>query len=60
VIVRDPVFTAQLESEFEAAIAVSRQVQADTSSGLRAMLRRAVVAWGAYVYLRVAGATGRY
>ena len=28
--------------------------------GLRAMLHRAVVVWFAYVFLRVAGAAGRY
>ena len=28
--------------------------------GLRGVLVRALVAWSAYVYLRVAGATGRY
>jgi cardiolipin synthase len=29
-------------------------------AGLRGMLQRGLVAWIAYVYLRVAGATGRY
>lgn len=62
VVVRDPVFAQALALQFEAAIADSRQVELQHlgGAGLRGMLRRALVAWAAYVYLRVAGATGRY
>ena len=62
VIVRDREFARSVAAEFEAAIAQSRQVDMKEmgGAGLRGMLRRALVAWAAYVYLRVAGATGRY
>jgi cardiolipin synthase A/B len=62
VVVRDAGFARSVSAQFEAAIAVSRQVdmQALGGVGLRGVLRRALVAWAAYVYLRVAGATGRY
>ncbi|MBB4842268.1 cardiolipin synthase [Paucibacter oligotrophus] len=62
VIVRDAPFAQTVATQFAAALAVSRQVELKTlgGSGLAGMLRRALVAWGAYVYLRVAGATGRY
>ncbi|MDM4766016.1 cardiolipin synthase ClsB [Pelomonas sp. SE-A7] len=62
VIVRDAGFTAALAAEFETAIGESRRVghPAEGEAGLRGMLRRGLVAWMAYVYLRVAGATGRY
>ncbi|WP_349239493.1 cardiolipin synthase ClsB [Pelomonas sp. V22] len=59
-IVRDAGFAHALADEFEAALAVSQRAGADDEAGLRGMLRRALVAWLAYVYLRVAGATGRY
>ena len=41
---------------------MSREIDPLTgrSSGVFSILRRALVAWVAYVYLRVAGATGRY
>jgi len=62
VIVRDAQFAQAVASQFAAALAVSRQVELKNlgGSGIAGMLRRALVAWGAYVYLRVAGATGRY
>ena len=60
VVVRDAGFAARLAGEVEAALAVSRRVGKAGGTGLRAMLRRAVVAWFAYVFLRVAGAAGRY
>ncbi|MEO8278068.1 MAG: cardiolipin synthase ClsB [Ideonella sp.] len=62
VIVRDAGFSAELDRHFEAALAVSREIDPLTgrSSGVFAILRRALVAWVAHVYLRVAGATGRY
>lgn len=58
VIVLDDEFAAHLRREFESALEASTQV--DHSGGLRGMAGRALVAWVAYVYLRVAGATGRY
>jgi len=63
VIALDDGFAAALTAEFEAALQDSAQVTLANhagGSGLRAVLRRALVAWAAYVYLRVAGATGRY
>jgi cardiolipin synthase len=60
VIVLDESFAGALAAEFEAALQVSTQVRRSTDRGLRAVLRRGLVAWAAYVYLRVAGATGRY
>ncbi|MCY4743474.1 cardiolipin synthase ClsB [Pelomonas sp. UHG3] len=60
VVVHDAGFATQLAREVDAAVAVSQRVGASGGKGLRAMLRRAVVAWFAYVFLRVAGAAGRY
>ena len=63
VLVRDADFAAALGQQFNEALACARQVdlqRSPGSSGLRGMLRRALVAWVAYVYLRVAGAAGRY
>jgi cardiolipin synthase A/B len=62
VVVRDSPFAQTVAREFDAAIADSRQVDLHQfgGAGLRGVLRRALVAWAAYVYLRVAGATGRY
>lgn len=60
VVVQDSGFAGDVAREFDAAIARSRRVERPDAAGLRGMLRRAVVAWVAYVYLRVAGATGRY
>jgi len=62
VIVQDPVFAKQLGDVFEAALAQSREVDGSKHQqpGWRGVLRRGLVAWIAYVYLRVAGATGRY
>lgn len=60
VVVQDDGFAATLAGEIEAALAVSQRVGEAGGTGLRAMLRRAVVAWFAYVFLRVAGAAGRY
>jgi cardiolipin synthase len=62
VMVRDRDFTRELAAEFDAAIAVSREVQAVhvRARGFWGALRRGFVAWGAHVYLRVAGITGRY
>jgi cardiolipin synthase len=58
VVVRDPGFTRALADRFDAAFAVSREV---TGPPRRAgWLQRALVAWFASVYLRLAGITGRY
>jgi len=62
VIVRDGDFNAQLSAQFDAAVAVSDEIDPKLKyrTGVLGALRRAVVAWVAYIYLRVAGATGRY
>jgi len=62
VVVRDAEFARAVATQFDAAVAQSRQVDMAHmgAAGLRGVLRRALVAWAAYVYLRVAGATGRY
>lgn len=61
VIVRDAAFSRELRAEFEQAIAVSREVTAPTvAHGWWPTLQRGFVAWAAYVYLRMAGITGRY
>ncbi|MDC8774388.1 cardiolipin synthase ClsB [Roseateles albus] len=61
VIVRDAEFARDVAAQFDAAAALSRQVDRHfQGGGVRGVLRRALVAWAAYVYLRVAGATGRY
>lgn len=62
-VVRDAAFTRALAAEFDAAAAASREI--DTEQGLhptgaRARLRRWWVAVCARLYLRIAGATGRY
>ena len=61
VVVRDPVFAATLRGEIEAALAQSVAVTAESvGSAPRRLLRRGFVAWFARIYLRVAGAAGRY
>jgi cardiolipin synthase len=60
VLVLDREFAVRLRDEIETAMAVSTRVEADATQGVRGMLRRALVAWLSYVFLRVAGATGRY
>lgn len=60
VVVQDAGFAAHLAGEIETAIAVSDRVGERRTTGLRALFHRAVVAWFAYVFLRVAGAAGRY
>ena len=61
-VVRDPAFTGELAADLEKAFATSREVQHDElrELGWVRLSRRAVVAWCAYIYLRVAGVTGRY
>lgn len=61
VIVRDFVFNAELAKRFDEAVAESHEVDVKSSLPLwYGAWRRAVVAWLAYVYLRVAGRSGRY
>lgn len=61
VVVRDAEFARALALRFEAAFAVSAEVTGQAAiAGWRGWLRRAFVAWGANIYLRVAGITGRY
>ena len=61
VMVRDAGFAAALAARLEAAFAESREVTgALIGRGWRGWSKRALVAWVANVYLRVAGITGRY
>ncbi len=60
VVVCDRPFATRLAHEIEAAITVSERVSERSGKGLRALFHRALVAWFAYVFLRVAGAAGRY
>jgi cardiolipin synthase len=61
VVIRDTGFARTLGARFEAAFAASAEVSGRSASpGWRGWLRRAVVAWVANVYLRVAGIAGRY
>jgi cardiolipin synthase len=61
-IVLDRSFAAQLQAEFDAAAAASREVDPHQPGprGHWRALRRGFVAWCAHVYLRIAGITGRY
>jgi cardiolipin synthase len=62
VIVRDAGFVAGLTDEIDQAVALSREVTRE-NLGLpawRRLLRRGLVAWMARLFMRVAGATGRY
>ena len=66
VVVRDAEFSRALAQRFEAAFAVSREVDGVPAPRgwrgwlRRGWLRRALVAWVANIYLRLAGITGRY
>jgi cardiolipin synthase len=61
VVVRDAPFNAELTARYEQALAVSRRVTAAPyAEGARAVVRRALVAWLAHWYLRLAGLSGRY
>lgn len=61
VVVRDAGFNAQLATEFDRAFIVSRQIYREQSRrGVEGAVRRGFVAWCAHVYLRIAGATGKY
>jgi cardiolipin synthase A/B len=62
VIVRDSEFANALAAQFDEAVAGSREIDARETHprSVEGVLRRGFVAWCAYVYLRIAGATGRY
>jgi len=62
VVVRDPDFNKALAAEFDRAFAVSHEVdpKAARKRGVEGALTRGFVAWCAHVYLRIAGATGKY
>jgi cardiolipin synthase A/B len=61
VVVRDADFARSLAERFEVAFAISHEVTGEQRwVGLRGWLGRAVVAWAARLYLRVAGINGRY
>jgi len=61
VVVRDADFSRALAERFDAAFAASVEVtETPVRAGWRGWLQRALVAWVAAVYLRVAGITGRY
>jgi cardiolipin synthase A/B len=62
IIVRDEQFNRELSNRIEQALAVSKQVNPTPSrgKGLFAVLMRGLVAWAAHVYLRLAGASGKY
>ncbi len=61
-VLRDADFSQRLAQEFETAVAASREITPDQNRMLpvRSLLRRGFVAWCARMYLRIAGATGRY
>jgi cardiolipin synthase len=62
VVIRDPVFTNQLAGQFDHALTLSREIDPARARlrSLQGVLRRGFVAWCAHVYLRIAGAGGRY
>ena len=62
VIVRDAAFVEELAGEIDLAVAASREVTPGQYRlpGWRLSLRRRLVAGCARLYLRIAGATGKY
>ena len=62
VLVMDRSFNRELAQRFDVAVAASREIDPSTmrQQGLLGAGRRALVAWVAYVYMRLAGVTGRY
>jgi cardiolipin synthase len=60
VVVLDEAFAQRLREEIDAAVALSERVGREGGQGWRQVVGRAIVAWAAHVYLRVAGAAGRY
>ena len=62
VVVRDKSFAAELAAQFDLAVAASTEIDPSQTyrPGVAGALRRGLVAWCAHVYLRLAGATGKY
>lgn len=62
IVVRDPQFNAQLREEFDRAFAASMEVVPAQARRrlVEGALTRGFIAWIAHVYLRIAGATGKY
>jgi len=62
IVVRDRQFSQELTREFDLAVEASREVDAKQlkAGGFWHVLMRGLIAWCAYVYLRIAGTTGRY
>jgi cardiolipin synthase len=61
VMLNDRDFVALLAGELERDFAESREITSPAAlPGWRRWMRRGVVAWGAALYLRLAGAAGRY
>jgi cardiolipin synthase A/B len=62
VVVRDADFNLDLAAEFDRAFAVSQEIDPKQvrRRSVEGALRRGFVAWCAHVYLRIAGATGKY
>jgi cardiolipin synthase A/B len=61
-VVRDASFAAELAVQFDAAVAASTEIDPSQTyrPGVLGAFRRGFVAWCAHVYLRLAGATGKY
>jgi cardiolipin synthase A/B len=61
-VVRDKSFAAELAAQFESAVAASTEIDPSQTyrPGVVGAFRRGFVAWCAHVYLRLAGATGKY
>ncbi len=60
-VINDPAFAAELRQRFDDCAAVSREVTAPpVARGWRRWASRGFVAWTANLYLRLAGAAGRY
>lgn len=61
IVVRDAGFSSELAAEFDRAFAESVEIDPRQSRrSVQGALRRGFVAWCAHVYLRIAGATGKY
>ncbi len=61
VVVRDAEFARTLAARFDVAFAASVEVtETPVHAGWRGWMQRALVAWAAALYLRLAGITGRY
>jgi cardiolipin synthase A/B len=62
IVVRDKSFAAELAAQFDAAVAASTEIDPRQTyrPGVVGAFRRGFVAWCAHVYLRLAGATGKY